>query len=169
MPRTCRIFLALTMLAAPLAAEQQDGYGPVLEPGTRVRLTSCFGTIAATCMRSAGTLSSWRRDSVLMRPEGNRPAVGVPAAWVTAIEVSRGRRSSTGLGAVVGFVPGLVMLAGVTLAPNSFGNPNGSGCSRSCMMTASLGFSVLGSALGAFIGSGVKTERWERLPFPPSR
>src|SRR5688572_7704877 len=109
MPRLYLLTLVLALLAAPLAAEQQDGYGPV-EPGTRVRLTSCFGALANACMTSSGTLSIWRRDSVLMRPEGHAGPVGVPSAWVTGIEVSRGKKNSTGLGAVIGFVPGLVML-----------------------------------------------------------
>lgn len=168
MPRNSPLILALALFAAPLAAEQQDGYGPV-EPGTRVRLTSCYGALATACMTSSGTLSSWRRDSVLMRPEGHAKAVGVPAAWVTEFEVSRGKKNATGLGAVIGFIPGLVVLAGATFAPKSFGVSTGTGCSRSCVMTASLGLSVFGSAIGAFIGSGVRTERWERLPFPPPR
>lgn len=165
---TCRIALALTatLLAAPLAAEQQDGYGPVLEPGTRVRLTSCFSALATNCMKSAGTLASWRSDSVLMRPEGRRSPVGVPAAWVTRIEVSRGTRKSTGLGAVIGFVPGLVMLSVATLSPQTLSGTGGARCGRDCVMTVSLGVSVLGSAIGAFIGSAVKRERWEPLPLP---
>lgn len=166
MHRILALTLAATLLAAPLAAEQQDGYGPALEPGTRVRLTSCYSALATACMKSAGTLASWRTDSVVLRPEGHEGPVGVPRAWVTRIEVSRGRQKTTGVGAVVGFLPGLVLLGTATLSPQTFDNPAGTGCERECVMTASLGLSVLGSAIGAFIGSAVKTERWERLPLP---
>jgi len=159
--------IALTLLAAPLAAQQE---GSSIEPGTRVRLTSCYATLTNRCMQSAGTLSYWRTDSVAMKPEGRATAVGVPRAWVTRIEVSRGRKHSVGKGAVIGFIPGLVMLAATTLTPNNtFGGGVGSGCHRDCVMTVSLGISVFGAALGAFIGTGVQTEQWQDLPMPPQQ
>jgi len=158
--------IALTLLAAPLAAEQD---GSPIEPGTRVRLTSCYSALATACMKSAGTLSSWRTDSVLMQPEGKgAAAVGVPRAWVTHIEVSRGRKTSIGKGTVIGFIPGLLILAGTTLSADP-GSAGGPGCYRDCLMTASLGVSVLGAALGAFIGTAVTTEHWQDLPLPPQQ
>src|SRR5215510_14874227 len=98
LPSLC---LAASLLAAPLAAEQETPPAP--EPGTRVRLTSCYSAIATAGMVAAGTLSSWRSDSVLVRPERTGTTVGVPRAWITHIEVSRGKRTSTGKGAVIGF------------------------------------------------------------------
>src|SRR5690349_5986304 len=100
---TLRTFLRPGNSAAPLAADQ-DSTAP--SPGTRIRLTSCYSALATTCVMSSGTLFSWRSDSVLVRPEGSAgTTVGVPRAWVTHIDVSRGRKSSTGKGAVIGFLP----------------------------------------------------------------
>jgi hypothetical protein len=101
-----------------------------------------------------------------MRPEGKSEPLGVPRAWVTRIEVSRGRQKATGTGAVLGFIPGLVVLTVATLSPETFPSAPGTSCPRDCVMTASLGVSILGSAIGAFIGSAMKVERWESLPLP---
>lgn len=166
MVRTAAVLVfAAAAFAAPLAAWDQDA-SPALEPGTRVRLTSCYSSLSSTCHVAAGTLASWRSDTVVMRPEGASESVGVPRAWVTRIEVSRGRQKATGTGAVLGFVPGLLVLTVATLSPETFSSSPGTPCPRDCIMTASLGVSILGSAIGAFIGSAMKIERWESLPLP---
>lgn len=165
-PRTLFLALAALALAAPAPAEQQDAAAPVA-PGTRIRLTSCYDARALGCRVSRGTLSAWRADTVVVRPEGRAEPLGVPAAWVTRIEVSRSRGSATSRGIVVGLVPGLVMLAATAVWPRLDGT--GGGCTRACAMTASLGVSVFGGAIGAFIGSGIRTERWRRLPLPAPR
>lgn len=168
MSRTLVLTLVAVLFAAPLAAEQEAA--PLVEPGARIRLTSCLGAVVSTC-RMAGTLSSWNRDSVLMRPEGREGTVGMPAAWVTRIEVSRGRGNLAGVGAAIGFVPGLLLLAAAVVpAPGDFDPPLAPGaCNKTCAATTSVGLSVLGAAIGAFIGSAVRTERWETLPLPSPR
>ena len=166
MLRTMAVTLAATLLAGPLAADQDST--PLLEPGARVRLTSCLGAILSTCSW-AGTFSAWNRDSVLVRPEGRDGTVGLPATSLTRIEVSRGRKGHSGLGAAIGFIPGLLMMGATAVPwPEDFNPPlSPDPCARACSVTTSFGLAVLGGAIGAFIGSAVKTEQWQALPFPP--
>lgn len=160
-------FIAV-LVSAPLAAEQESAQ--LLEPGARVRLTSCLGPVISTC-RWSGTVSSWNRDSVLVRPEGREATVGLPAASLTRIELSRGRGGHAGMGAVIGAVPGLLFLASSAVSwPEDFDPPlTPDPCAKACALTTSFGIGVFGGALGAFIGSAVKTERWETLQLPSPR
>src|SRR6185503_4552280 len=107
--------------------------------------------------------------SLLVWPEGRESTVGFPAASLTRIEVSRGRTGHAGLGAVIGFIPGLLMMGATAVPwPEDFNPPlSPNPCARACSVTTSFGLAVLGGAIGAFIGSAVKTEQWQSLPLPP--
>ncbi|MSR07170.1 MAG: hypothetical protein EXR93_08915 [Gemmatimonadetes bacterium] len=160
-------FIAV-LIAAPLAADQETP--SLLEPGARVRLTSCLGPVLWNC-RWSGTVSSWNRDSVLVRPEGRDATVRLPAASLTRIELSRGRVGHAGHGALIGFIPGLLLMASSAVSwPEDFEPPLTTDlCAKACDVTTSFGFAVFGGALGALIGSAVKTEQWESLPLPLPR
>jgi hypothetical protein len=131
------------------------------DSGSRVRITVDKSSKHA----QVGTLVSVDADSLRFTTD-TAGLVAIPTASVTRFERSRGRRSNTGRGALIG---GLSFgAAGLILGVAASGESSGWGPDIGTEAVA-LGTLIMGAAgagLGALIGAASKGERWEPLAIP---
>ncbi len=147
--------LSLSMLVplVSLSAQVQ----PPVETGARVRVTSPeLGP-----GRSVGTCLELSEGHMSFAPEAGASPQSLHVDSLTALDVSRGRKSNVGKGAAFGFLAGasLGALAGLTM--------DQSGPEVTAGQWALMGAGV-GGLVGLVVGLGVspliKTERWEEVP-----
>ena len=145
--------------ALGLAAQ---GTGP-LPPGQRIRVVSReLGGQTLT-----GRLLAIDDETLLLKVADRAEPIRLRRASIGQIEVSRGKRTGAGKGALIG---------GVALGiPGAFVGWYGT---ESCVevlsctpghvyggfASAAIGGLVVGGAIGALIGSAFTSERWERVP-----
>jgi len=142
----------LALLSLPAMLPAQDSV--VVRPGARVRLTTGAG-------RFVGTWEGSAHDSLTIL-DARRTTVRVVAFdAVSALEISRGRRRRTGRGALIGFVSGTTagLVTALVFCRNGCGEFN-------TFIPVALGGAgaVVGTGVGALIGSQIRTERWESVP-----
>jgi hypothetical protein len=123
--------------------------------GSRVRAS---GPEVAT-QPLIGTVVGLEHHAVLVRAGGSGPPVRVPLGPTTTIEVSSGRRSKAGrgalLGAAVGVLPGLLMTVGdYNTDPDH--SPG----------TVTVVGAAAGAAVGAAVGWAIKSEQWLPAELP---
>jgi hypothetical protein len=152
--------LCVTLLAPPAAARAPFRAPPkapiVLEPGNRVRVTLLERKDAPL----VGTLLAISPEAISLEVSTER---AIPRMDIAKLELSRGMKSRAGrfagYGALLFGVLGGVSGAGLA---KDLGNDD-----EDVVVLATLG-SVLGlltgAGLGAFVGGGMKEERWERVP-----
>jgi membrane associated rhomboid family serine protease len=120
-----------------------------LAVGSRVRVSAP----EAGAQPLIGSVVGLEPHAVLVRAESSGAATRVPLGFSTTIEVSGGRRSKAGRGAVVGAavgaMPGLLM---------TFGDYNADP-EHSPGAVAALG-AAAGAAVGAVVGWALKSEEW---------
>ncbi len=149
MTRCLWLVVAMSCSTSALPAESRT-----LTVGNRVRVT----TPGAGTEPLIGTVVGIEPDGVLVRGASGGSAVRVPAAKATTIEVSGGKRSQAGrgamLGAAVGVMPGLLMTFG------DYNTDDGSPGAVAVLGAAG------GAALGAAIGWAIKSERWWPAEMP---
>jgi hypothetical protein len=124
-----------------------------LKAGTRVRVhTESHG-------RVVGHLARVSADSIVLEQldEGGLQ-LALPVAAVSRIDISAGRRSRTGRGALIGLLAGG---AAGSVALSEI-------CEDSCvgawiLLAFPIGGALVGAAVGAGVGSEIKTERWQRV------
>jgi len=153
------LVLIIIGLAFPLTAvAQQDSTG--LVPGRRVRvhqhkkqaLVGSFVSLDSAGIRfvTAGT------DTAL-----------VPRAYVTAVDISMGTKSKAGAYALRGFIYGAV--GGVIIGVAASSSDNGEFLDYGAGTWAAgsgLFFGALGAGVGALIGSGKRTDKWDPMAWP---
>jgi|GEM_PF-4732418 len=151
------LIIACLAVLAPAALDAQ----PTVRPGARVRLlvpsadTLMYGTVVA--LDSA---------SLLLAPTPDSESLRVPLAALERLEVSRGRKPSTLLGAAVGAVVGAGAGLGAALLLT---DPED--CEFVCG-AVQVGSAVIGGTLGVGWGAviGLQTprgpERWRPVPVP---
>lgn len=142
--------------------------GPANEVGPRVRLTllesgGADSIVAAPQPRvMIGRLVSVDGDSVILVQGRDQLSTSVAMESIQRLEVSRGRRSRAGRGALVGFLAGAVT-----------GAVTGYWICRGCEPDGLAGFVALvvggmgalaGTGVGAIVGAIARTERWEPRP-----
>lgn len=98
--------------------------------------------------------------SLLVRPLPGGDPAWISPALVERLEMSRGRRARAREGALIGFVPGAIMGAmAFALACLDYEGP-GDCTGRAMSWGAVIGGSAT-AGLGALVGLGFKSERWE--------
>jgi len=146
----------LVVLTSVVDAQQE---APRLDPGQRVRVHEGNRKVV-------GTLLSV--DSAALRVlTGQTDTAFLKKADVTGVDVSVGQRARTGSGALTGAAVGavagalaLIVVAGPdNLSPNEISPAYTVGA-------AAVGGAALGAAVGAVIGAGLHTDRWEPAVWP---
>jgi hypothetical protein len=121
----------------------------VVAVGSRVRVS----TPEAGPVPLIGGVVGLEPDAIVVQGEGSQAPRRIPLGPTTSVEISGGRRSKAGrgavLGAAVGAMPGLLM---------TFGDYN-SDPTYSPGAVAAVG-AAAGAALGAAVGCALKSERW---------
>ncbi len=158
------ICLLLDMLltgSPPLALSQ----APVLlTAGSRVRLK----TVDPSTKWVQGDLVRLSEDSLHIVPAGGADSLAFATGAIDRLEVSRGRRSNAGKGALLGLAIG----AGAGLALGvaaSAEECSGIGCTEvgpGEVVAVMAFFGATGAGLGALIGAASHSERWEQVPRP---
>ncbi len=126
---------------------------PLVAQGDRVRVT-------APNERVVGTFTVLKPDTLVVSVESRRLAI--PFASVTSLEVSRGQKSKSGKGALIGLGAGAaagVVTALVGCADNSCDDVTGL-----VVLIFGAGGALGGVLIGAVIGSFIQTDRWETVP-----
>ncbi len=149
LPTITLLALAHTLGVSTEAAAQDT---PPIAVGQRVRVTTESG---ATHVGLVTALSS---GALELQGEGGSQRF--PAASVTRLEVSRGRKSRAELGAGIGFTAGA--LGAVVYCQME---------AKRCVVfdddttpLQALAFGAMGSVVGGFVGWFITTDRWEGVP-----
>ncbi len=138
-----------------------------LRPGERVRVTRLPlcppNTLCVkTPRQSVGTFLAWDADSLVVQSNGD--TLYVPVDRVTRLDVSRGRKTNTGTGAVIGLLVGGVVGAVIGLASYEcepcFVDLGPGTYAAAGAVIGGLG----GLVTGAFIGLEIQTDRWREVP-----
>jgi len=144
------LFVAMLPAATRLAPQDSTP----LAAGERVRVTapamSPTPIVGAFARLGADTL-------VIETPVSTRR---FPRASVTRLEVSTGRRSHVGQGALYGGIVG-AGVAALALGSSSLCADLEAG--GTCALVGAAGGGVAGVLLGALIGSATKSDRWEEV------
>ncbi len=159
------ISLTVSLLLAPLdgLSAQQP---PPIEPDSRIRVTA--PNVGAD--KVVGTFLGAAGDTLRVQTESQAP-LAIPFAFVTRLDVSRGKKSRVVRGAVLVGVIGAVVGGAVGLVTPQFACETPSGCPvdwGEAGKLAALG-GVIGAAVGGGIGALTKTDRWEKVPLDQLR
>ncbi len=162
--RTLSSVLVIALAAAADLAAQQD---TLVVPGARVRVTA--PTVAENHL--VGTVAAVDADTLVLGVNHGTSSLAIPFASMTSLEVSRGKKSKAGLGAIIGAPIGLVAGALIGYAASGGGGtfPLGEGLERleeggDAMAAGALLGGLTGGLIGALIGSSIKVDRWETVP-----
>ncbi|MBX3146273.1 MAG: hypothetical protein KF785_05840 [Gemmatimonadales bacterium] len=159
----------LILLATPVAWIAAQS----VAPGQRVRLIYTHPTKADT-LRTSGTLISWDTTVVLTRdikPGAAADTVRVPAAAIALVDVSMGRKSRAGRGALYGALAGGA--AGAMLGATAHEDCAAGGCYYTmpvgqAMAGGALVLGAVGALVGLIIGSLGEGDQWAIVPLPES-
>ncbi len=132
-----------------------------LRPGDRVRVTGHFCHPFHTCQHSVSTFLAWKADSLVIQSNGD--TLTVPVTLLTRLDVSRGRKTNTGEGAVTGLLVGGVAGAVIGLASYEcepcFVDLGPGVYAAAGAVIGGLG----GLVVGALIGLEIETDRWQEV------
>ncbi|NNG16790.1 MAG: hypothetical protein HKM89_09945 [Gemmatimonadales bacterium] len=154
-------FLVLTFFTDAVAQEQP------LQPGQRVRVAhSCLAvrdqqtrqTELRDCHTTKGSVAALSADALGLNAGDS--TVSLSLRRISRIEVYRGQKAYTGVGALVGLLVGAVTggVVGYRQCEDSFVDVG---------VCAAAGIGVgggVGAGLGALTGSAIKADRWEDVP-----
>jgi hypothetical protein len=145
----------LVVLTSVVDAQQEP---PRLDPGQRVRVhegnRKVVGTLLSTDSSALRVLTSHTDTAFLKRAD------------VTAVDVSVGQRARTVSGALTGAGIGVVSVGFVTYALAGFPSITSGDESLVYVAAGMVGGLVLGAGVGAVIGAGSHTDRWEPAIWP---
>lgn len=151
------LVLSVAIPATPPLRADEPAVAAAPSSGTRVR----FETTGEG--RRTGTVVDLDGEALVVRLTRTSAVVRVPLADLGSLEVSAGRRSRAGEGAIIAAVPGALFGGYVGLYAGCYEQSN---CYGSGMAYAALGAFIAGALsglVGAAIGALFKTERWERV------
>ena len=152
----------MAVFAPPAAAQEV----PPLTPGARVR-------VWAPELRDhklAGTLVELGADTLVLQARPDAGWLRIPRAWVTRLDVSRGRKSRVGSGIKYGVLAGLVTgaLVGGIVCKSQYSCSNAHQEEGDMTPLYALGGAVMGAGsgliVGALVGDAASGERWEEVP-----
>jgi hypothetical protein len=115
-----------------------------------------------------GDLLRLSEDSLYILPAGGVDTLAFATGAIDRLEVSRGRRSNAGKGALLGLAIG----AGAGLVFGALASAeecSGFGCTEvgpGEVVAVMALFGATGAGLGALIGAASHSERWEQVPRP---
>jgi hypothetical protein len=146
---------ACSLLAVAPAVQAQVNALEV-PPGSRVRVK----TATVPDVWVTGTVASWQQDALDLGIDGgwNRT---IPLPDLVALEISRGSKSNTGKGALIGGIAGAAIGVASSIAVAIADPVEGADFGEYALY--SLGSTAVGAGLGAFIGSLARSERWEAV------
>lgn len=158
MSRSPILVLALLLgTALDLAAQAP----PVdLVPGRRIRVHRRAEPALV------GELVSLGSDSLTMTTAA-ADTVAVARAAITRLDLSTGTKSQAGQGAVTGLLIGAA--TGALLGVAASGSDDGSWVDAgpgAWALSGAIGFGAIGAGVGALIGAGKHTDRWEQSALP---
>lgn len=153
-------FLAACSLLTVVPSVQAQVVPPEVPTGSRVRVK----TATVPDVWQTGTLTSWRQDSLDLGIDGGWHRT-IPLPDLVAIEISRGSKSNTGKGALIGGIAGAVIGVASSIAVAIADPVEGAGFGEYAVY--SLGVTAAGAGIGALIGSLARSERWEAVPLSP--
>ncbi len=155
-------FLVAVLAATPLSTvNAQDS--PQVKPGDRVRVTAPYLGIR----KQAGRFETRRGDTLVVAAPDS--TMMFPVVFVMRLEVSRGRKSAVGRGALIGFLVGAGGGAIAGAAALSEGCVDGDGCPALGALVGGAFFGLVGTGIGAVVGALSKAERWEEVPLDQLR
>ena len=153
--------MLISLIVAPLAtiASQQS---PPVKAGDRVRVMAP----SVSGSPFVGTFAAVEADSLVVHDSVDIWRLSL--ASVEQVDLSRGRKSHTLLGAGIGFLVGggvavaLLYTGGSTSLCDQSANQDAMNPGECIGLTALGG--VAGAGLGAIIGGFIRTERWQGIP-----
>ncbi len=150
MPAAALVLLVLPVLQSPSTTSP-------LTPGARVRVTVREPIDGKRTV--VGPLRTFDSQMLTLTTEGSADQVSLSRSGITRIEISRGRRSQARRGILLGAVLGLAVVALKDVGC-------GADCAASNPSAAFVAGAVAGGALaGAGVGTLMRSERWESLPW----
>jgi hypothetical protein len=175
--RAVAVGALLLVAVAPLASA---GDAPRFVPyGTKVRVTLCSpapipvsrGAAAPRTRlvreRIVGTLVRVERETLVVNDRKERLDFAIPIASVGTLDVSHGRRTRAGKGALIGLGTGAAAGVATALIVCADGECSGSGIGDVTGWVAGafgIGGALAGLGVGALVGGRIHPERWERVP-----
>ena len=149
--------LVLVGLAAPAAATEEKSVPlSTLVSGDQVRLR-----LADSRKTIRATIESVTDDEMVVRPPNAVEPLRFSPMQLQSLEVRRGRHSHWRKGALIGLVPGAVLMGA------AFGT--GIDCYRDCTFDPKVGViagafgGILTGSAGALVGLAFKSDRWVRV------
>lgn len=153
------VALVITTAASSAVTLATQEAGP-LATGTRIRVR--LNTTPPTTL--VGTVDALRNDTLSLRLEAESRVL--PLSSINTLDVSRGRHSNAGKGAVIGGASlGLLGLAAGAACGEGIGCPEGAG---QVALVAGVS-AAFGAGMGALIGWMGSSERWEAVPLTTVR
>jgi hypothetical protein len=156
--RVCALALSL----APCASLVAQDVAKLPEAGQRIRVSASALGIAEL----AGTLVSLGPDTLVIAAAHRQ--LEIPTSAVTRIDVSRGRKSTAGKGALIGVAGGLLVGGAIgyiscsaAVSPATCFESQEGAQLGFLLMTA--GGGALGALTGALVGSSIRRDRWEPM------
>jgi len=142
--RALLVGLAMLWLPGGLRAEEAG----TVAVGTRVRVTS----VETGAQPLIGEVVALEPGVVVVVGEGGSRKERVPVAPSTTLEVSRGKKSQAGRGAMIG--AGIGAMPGVLMTTGDYNTDKGNPAAVSLVGAAA------GAAIGSLVGLAVKSENW---------
>lgn len=162
MPASAALVLAAALAwAVPLTAQQL----PVVEPGHRVRLTLSPDSQSGRTIRIVGTLMRLGPDSIAVYDQDRQAVVTAALEAAARLEASRGHRSYTLRGTLIGLAAGAAGGIATGLLVCGTGDCISSGGDWEGLVVGVLGIGggLVGAGVGALVGAGLSGERWEAV------
>ena len=158
MSRSMLVLCLLTLIT--VSSAQAQGISTDLVPGRRIRVQQHQGTMVQGALVSVS-------DTALTLRTSETDTVVVARAAIAKVEVYEGTKSKAGKGAVTGLLigGGIGVVLGVATASSTEGTLLESS-PGSYAVGSGLLFGALGAGVGALIGSGSHTEKWQSVVLP---
>ena len=149
------LLVTLTVLAACSSTQTQTG----LSLGDRIRITPSDPAEE----RFGGSYQDAREESLVVVGEGD--TITIPISQIATLERQEGTRGRTGPGAFIGLLGGAAIGVGVARGGECEGSSAGDTELEGLCRVVVIGMGVLGgTALGALVGSFIRTENWVVVP-----
>ena len=154
------VAVSVAMLSGPLAAQTMPSQ--TIPRGTRVRVS----LKASPENRLVGIADTMKSDGLSWRPMAGDSSVTLSLSAINTLELSNGRHSHAGKGAVIGGATigtiGFMLFAAMAEAPRSDLMRLEGGWHDALLLTA--GATAAGALGGAIIGSMFSSEHWQEIP-----
>jgi hypothetical protein len=180
-PRAVMCAVSLVSLIGVATMNPEHARAQSLSSGVRVRVgvrNRGLETQASERPRTAvapkrdwlvGRFVEVQRESLFVTTHRAPLVLGIPIASVRRLEVSLGRKSRAGKGALIGMAVGAAAGVAAALVVCANGNCETSGIDNEKSVVAfafGLGGGLFGAGTGAVAGAVLRSERWERVVLP---